>query len=85
MIAVSKIVSTMLDQSDSNLKRSLTLVSAYTSVDQEMAVCCYILLCIYDLKISIPMNGRLKESHWAITKISPNDNSREALNMIQLL
>ena len=41
LIAVSKIVSTMLDQSDSNLKRSLTLASAYTSVDEEMAVCWY--------------------------------------------
>lgn len=42
LIAVSKIVSTMLDRSDSNLKRSLGLVSAYTSVDEEMAVCYYI-------------------------------------------
>jgi len=29
----------MLDQSDSYLKRSLGLVSAYTTVDEEMAVC----------------------------------------------
>ena len=31
----------MLDRSDSNLKRSLVLVSAYTSVDEEMAVSGY--------------------------------------------
>lgn len=31
----------MLDQSDSNLKRSLGLVSAYTSVDEEMTVSYY--------------------------------------------
>lgn len=41
---MSKIVSTMLDQSDSNLKRSLGLVSAYSAADEEMAVCYYILL-----------------------------------------
>ena len=34
---------------------------------------------------SIPMCGRIKESCWMITKISPSDNQREVLNMIQLL
>ena len=51
LIAVSKIVSTMLDQSDSNLKRSLGIVSAYTSVDEEMAVS----FCYYTLYIDICM------------------------------
>ena len=31
----------MLDRSDSNLKRSLGLVSDYTSVDEEMSVSYY--------------------------------------------
>ena len=34
---------------------------------------------------SIPMRGRIKESCWVITKISLGDNSREVLNMVQLL
>ena len=34
---------------------------------------------------SIPMRGRITESHWVLTKISPSDNSREVLNMIQLI
>ena len=41
---------------------------------------------------SIPMRGRIKESHCVITKISPSDNSREVakhdsitLNLINLI
>ena len=42
----------------------------------------YIYIYIY---ISIPMRGRIKESNWVISKLSSSDNSREVLNMIQLL
>ena len=44
---MSKIVSTMLGHNDSNLKRSLTLISGYAGVDEEMMVVIYSMHFLY--------------------------------------
>ena len=58
----------MLDQSDSNLKRSLGLVSTYTSVDEEMAVSfcyCTVYVDIY-IYISIRFVNMVSAGQWPV-------------------
>ena len=45
------------------------------SMRESLTICNNVI--IHQVLISIPMCGRIKESRWMITKISPSDNSRK--------